>query len=134
MISIEEGIVHKLKNTAGITAQVSTRIYPLVLPVSVTLPAITYQRIDTPREITHDQAAGGLAMPRFQFTAWGTFAEAKAIVKALRTALNGFRGTFGASANTVRVYGVLADNERDDYDPDSGLYWTTADYFLHHEE
>jgi hypothetical protein len=32
------------------------------------------------------------------------------------------------------VYGVLADTERDDYDPDSGLYWSIADYFLHHEE
>jgi hypothetical protein len=140
MITIEEGIYYRLTNFAGLTALISTRVYPFRLPVDVTLPAVTYQRISTPRENTHDQENNGsdgcdLAMPRFQFTVWDDgFSGAKAVVKQLRKCLHGYTGTFGTGANTVSVYGVLSDNEVDNYDPDSNLYWTTVDYFIHHEE
>ena len=135
MISIEEGIVYYLTHFSGLTALISTRTYPLKLPQGCTLPALTYQRISTPRELTHDQQAGGLAMPRFQFTAYGTkFADAKAVINQVRAALNGYKGSFGTGTKTVKVWGSLSANEQDNYDPDSGLYWTMADYFIHHEE
>jgi hypothetical protein len=140
MITIEEGIVYQIENFAGLTALISTRIYPLRLPVEVTLPAMTYQRISTPREITQDQVNNGsdggeLAYPRFQFAVYDDgYSDVKAVVKQLRKCLNGFSGTFGTGANTVKVYGVLAENEIDNYDPDTNLYWTTVDYFIYHEE
>jgi len=140
MITIEEGIVLRLKAHTGLKALIVERIHPLKLPQSVTLPAVTYQRISTPREITHDQGndasdGGELAMPRFQFTAWAeTFASAKAVSKQIRKALNGYKGTLGTGQNTVKVYGMLAESEMDFYDPDSNLHWTAVDYFIHHEE
>lgn len=135
MISIEEGIVYQLKNHAGLNALISGRVYPLRLPQSATLPAVTYQRVSTPRELTHDQASGGLAMPRFQFTVIAeNFDTAKGIVAQLRAALNGFKGTFGSGGSTVSVYASLSDNEVDQYDPVSGQWWTFADYFIHHAE
>jgi hypothetical protein len=135
MITIEEGLYNRLSTYSGLTTLISTRVYPLKLPQTVTLPAITYQRISTPRELTHDQKAGGLALPRFQFNCWGTtFSSVKAVVKQLRECLNGFSGTFGSGANTVAVGGVLSANEIDFNDPDSGLYWTAVDYFIYHQE
>ena len=135
IISIEEGIFSRLSTYTSLATLISTRVYPLKLPQTVTLPAITYQRISTPRELTHDQQAGGLAMPRFQFTCWGTtFSSVKGVVKELRNCLNGFSGTFGSGASTVSVGGVLSANEIDSFDPESGLYWTAVDYFIHHQE
>lgn len=135
MISIEEGLTYQLKNHAGLNALISGRVYPLRLPQSATLPAVTYQRISTPRVLTHDQAAGGLATPRFQFNCIAeNYDTAKAIVAQVRAALNGFRGSFGSGASTVTVWGSLSDNELDQFDPESGLYWTMTDYIIQHEE
>jgi hypothetical protein len=93
MITIEEGIVYRLKNYSGLSALVGDRIYPLKLPQGVILPAVTYQRISTPRVITHDQGTGGLAMPRFQFSAYDDgYSSVKAVIKQIREALNGYKG------------------------------------------
>jgi hypothetical protein len=135
MITIEEGLVYKLKNTNGVSSLVSTRIYPLKLPQTVTLPAITYQRISTPRVLTHDQASGGLALPRFQITVWAESPDsAKAVVDAVRTAIHGFRGNFGTGANIVSVGSCLAEDERIAYEAASQLYMSSIDFIIYHAE
>jgi hypothetical protein len=134
MITIEEGIVYRLKNYSGLSALVGDRIYPLKLPQGVILPAVTYQRISTPRVITHDQGTGGLAMPRFQFSAYDDgYSSVKAVIKQIREALNGYKGTPGGT-DTVLVHGAFAEDEQDFDDPDSGLYWSTIDFFIYHQE
>lgn len=135
MITIEQGLYHFLTNTAGITALVSTRIYPNKLPQTVTLPAITYQRISTPRIHTHDTSGKtGTAHPRFQFDAWGTsYASCKAVADAIRAALNGYRGTMGG-ADPVTVQGALIDDERYDNSPDTGMERIMSDFIIWHLE
>lgn len=94
-LTIEAGLVYKLQNTGGITTLIGTRTYLERIPQGATLPCLTYQRISTPRLLTHDTSGGaGTAHPRFQFDAWAaTYSSAKAITDALRAALNGFKGT-----------------------------------------
>lgn len=133
MTVLDEGLMAYLKATAGITALVGARIYPLTLPEEPTLPAIVIQRISTPRTLTHDTsgATGDLISPRFQFDAWGTSqAATKAISDALRAALNGKTGAAGG----VTLRAALADEEVPDYNQETGLYRTRSDYIVWFQE
>jgi hypothetical protein len=133
MTTLDEGIFAYLKATAGITALVSSRIYPLVLPQEPTLPALVVTRISTPRIVSHDTsgATGDLISPRYQFDAWGTSqAATKAIADALRAALNGKTGAAGG----ITLRAALSEDEAHDYDPETGLYRIRSDYFIWYEE
>jgi len=90
-MSIETGIVATLAAAATTAA---SRIHPKVLPQGVTLPAITYQRLSTPRVNSHD-GPSGLAFPRFQINTWAeTYAAAKTLADEIRAALDGTTGVW----------------------------------------
>jgi len=133
MAVLEEGIAAFLIADATIGGVVANRIYPMMMPQKVTLPCLTYQRISTPRIVTHDSsgATGDLTSPRFQFDAWAeTQKEAKAISDALRTVLHGKTGATGG----VTIRAALAENEAPEFDPDSELYRSRSDYIIWIEE
>lgn len=126
-------MVAYLKGYAGLTALVSTRIYPQPLPQGATLPAVTYKRISTPRVMSHS-GASGLAMPRFQFDCWSEdVLEARQVANQVRIALTAFRGTMGG-AGGVSVQGGFPKNELGDYDPTPGRYRAILDVVIHHQE
>ena len=132
MIDIETGLFTKI--SADTTSLVAGRVYLVKLPQTCTFPAIAIQRISSPRVHSH-QGASGLAYPRFQITGYAaTFASVKAIMKAVRIGLDGYSGTIGTSPNTVAVGCALIESERDSYDPDSQLYYTSQDYLIYHNE
>jgi len=133
MAILEEGIAAFLIADATIGALVGDRIYPLFIPQGATLPCITYQRISTPRIVTHDSsgATGDLTHPRFQFDAWATTQkEAKQIADGLRTVLHGKRGAMGG----VTIRSALAENEAPEFDQESELYRSRSDYIIWIEE
>ena len=139
MTDLEEGIVAFLIADATIHAVVEDRIYPMMIPQKALVggvsyyPCLTYQRISTPRIITHDSsgATGDLTSPRFQFDAWAvTQKAAKAISDALRTVLHGKTGAMGG----VTIGAALADSEVPEYIPDAELYRSRSDYIIWHEE
>jgi len=133
MAVLEEGIAAFLIADATIGAVVANRIYPLMIPQGATLPCLTYQRISTPRIVTHQSsgATGDLTNPRFQFDAWGvTQKEVKAISDALRAVLHGKRGAMGG----VTIRAAIAENEEPEFDPDSELYRSRSDYIIWQEE
>ena len=134
MAVLEEGIAAFLIADATIGAVVANRIYPLMIPQGATLPCLTYQRISTPRIVTHQSsgATGDLTSPRFQFDAWGvTQKEVKAISDALRAVLHGKRGVL---AGGVTIRAAIAENEEPEFDPDSELYRSRSDYIIWQEE
>ena len=134
MISIEEGLYHKLTNTAAITAIVSSRVYPAPLPQNPTLPALTYQLI-TPMSMTSHQGMGGTAFPRYQITGWAsTLAALVELMKQVRICLNGFKGTFGTGGSTVTVQSSLMAGGYDTYEPDTQRYMRAQDYIIYHAE
>lgn len=135
-LAIEEGLVYKLANTAGITALVSTRVYNLRIPQGATLPCITITRISTPRLHTHDTSgSAGTAYPRIQIDAWGvTHSSVKAITNAVRAALEGYKGTITSGADTVTVQGALTDDETIEFDSETELYRSRTDWIVWHVE
>lgn len=129
MATIEENLFTYLNTVSGITNLVGTRIYPFRIAQGSTMPCLTYQRISTPRIITHDVSGktGTLASPRFQFDAWGTtYAQVKSITEALRDALN------GKSSTGFQV--ALIEDESPEYAPDEELWRSRSDYRIWHEE
>jgi len=134
MTVLEEGIAAFLIANANIHAVVADRIYPLFIPQGATLPCLTYQRISTPRIVTHDSsgATGDLASPRFQFDAWAaTQKAAKAISDALRGELHGKTGLLVAGFS---IRASLAENEVPEYVPDLEIYRSRSDYIISHQE
>lgn len=136
MITIENGLIYHLGNNAGVSALVpQDRIYHLRLPQTVTMPAITVQRVSSPRVQTHDEGGGGLAHPRIQIDCWGTtYASVKEVTDAVRAAIKGFSGTFGTPPNTVTVNACLIEDERPEAYPDENLYRIISDYRFWHQE
>lgn len=133
MTTLEEGLVAFLIADADIHAVVEDRIYPMMIPQGAVIPCLTYQRISTPRIVTHDSsgATGDLISPRFQFDAWSeTQKEAKAITDALRKVLHGKTGAMGG----VTIGAALADAEEPGYDPASELFRGRSDYIIWYEE
>jgi len=134
LATIEEAIVYHLLDDIQIQEMVDDKVYLIALPQSITLPAITYQRISTDRLMTHDQDAGGLATARIQFDTYATtYAEAKKTASALRNSLLGYKGQMGG-VNTVRVDATLSALEQDSMEPDLKIYRITTDYLISYEE
>lgn len=135
-LTIEEGLIYKLLNTAGVSSLVGTRVYGRVLPQSASLPCITITRISTPRLHSHDTSgSAGTANPRIQIDAHATtYKAAKQITDAVRAAMNGFRGTITNGADSVVVQAALVDNELPDYDGETEIYRSQSDYIIWHVE
>lgn len=131
-LTIEEGLVILVQGSAAMHALIADRVYHMRLPQTVTLPALTYVRVSTPRLHTHDTSgSAGTAHPRFQFDAWAvTYDSAKDITDALRGLLNGYRSTITSGANSVVVQGALVDDEMPEYDAETELYHTRSDYVI----
>jgi len=133
MTTLEEGVVAYLKQFSGLTALISTRVYPERIPDAATFPLVTYQRISTPRTLTMDTsgATGDLISPRFQFDAWATTTSgAKAITDQIRAALNGKTGSIGS----VTIRASLADEEVPTFVPEIQKHRNRSEYIVFYEE
>jgi hypothetical protein len=134
MISIEEGIVYLLKNNAGVSALVGTRVYAQKLPQTPTTPALTYQLI-TPRSLISHQGMSGTAYPRYQITGWDTTeAGISALMKAVRICMSCYKGTVGAAPNTVVIQASLPVGGYETYEPETGLFMRALDFEIWHAE
>ena len=137
MTVLDEAIGAELVAYAGLTALVGTRIYYGPIPQGETLPCVTYQRVSTPRILTHQSsgATGDLAHPRFQFNSWATTAlSAKAIIDQVRAGLHGQTGVIGAGAITVTIRAALVEDEGYEHFPDVRLHSYRSDFMIWQEE
>lgn len=115
---------------AGLSALIGDRLYPMRLPEGVTFPAMTYQRISTPRMRSHS-GPSGLASPRFQYDCWDvTYAGAGAVARELRLALDGYRGGMGQ----IETFANFLEDERDDFDPATDQFRVIVDAIVWHRE
>jgi len=57
MTVLDESLHSYLTTYSGLTALVSTKVYPFKMPEGVTLPCVTFQRIDTPIDTVDDAEA-----------------------------------------------------------------------------
>lgn len=137
MATIEEAVNTLLLATATITAIVGSgtaaRIYPLRIPQDATRPALAYQKISSPKQMSHG-GSSNLARSRFQFTCQcETYTSVKTLTAALRNALIGYRGTVSG----VRIDGILIDDDIDndiELQANEVLPYVTIDAAIWHSE
>ena len=131
---IEEALVSYLKADGGVSALISSRLFPLSWPQqdpqtgdSITFPTLTYMRMSG-QDFHVLSSQPNLHKATFQFQAWGIqYADAKALNEAVFTALNGFRGFM----LDVPVQSILSANrERDMRDPETQLYRVISEYTI----
>lgn len=86
----EDFIAARLRASAGVTALVATRIYPMQVPQTAPMPAISYQKI-TPGFLHTLRQTLGLAGPHIQVDSWAdTYAAATALGIQVRQSLDGY--------------------------------------------
>jgi len=130
MAELEAVIFTRLSTYAGLIALTSTRIYPIILPQNPTLPAVTYQRTDGPRESALG-AEMGLAHPGIQIDSWGkTYASAKAVATQARAALQ----RWSSEATDPVVLDCLLESDGDEYEPGANIYHVRQDWTVWHRE
>ena len=125
-----ESILHtRLSGFAGLTALVSARIYPLIVPQGkLDLgPCVTYQRISTqPRESCMVEDVG-IVRTRMQVTAWAdTFTGGKAVADQVRQALQRY--------STTGLQDTYIIGEYDLYDEEALKYGAAIDAEMVYEE
>ena len=127
-MELEEAIYGQLVGDATVFALTGTRIYPMVIPQDVALPAIAYQRISGARALAHDGEVG-FADARMQFTCQGSsYNSAKDLARAVRLCLAGFNGVMGGGTGQgVRVQGVRTENEMDGWGMTANGYTVRMD-------
>jgi hypothetical protein len=96
MAEIYEGFVAYLEAYAGLTALISTRIYPEELPQGCTLPAVVYILVsDVKDHFLTGQAT--LEQPIYQLSVFAsTKTAAKNVANQLKTALCDYHGTMSS--------------------------------------
>jgi hypothetical protein len=131
-IDVEQALVSKLVNTVAVSNLVSTRVHPLRLPDTATLPAITYQQVSAPVIATHDEsAATALTHARYQLDAWAaSYAGSVALGKAIFDALHGYKGTITIGADSFIIQGCLRTDKRTNNDAETALYWLSQDFVI----
>lgn len=128
--TIIEEAIHDILVADITVAAITTRVYPVTLPQDPTYPLILYMKISGERFNTLT-GASGMAHPGFQVEAWAeTYTEAKSLAGAVRSCLNGYRGTSGA----VRIGSCLLQSERDIYENEIDCHRVVMDFTVLHDE
>lgn len=118
-MSIATLLYSQLVGTSGVTALVGTRVYPVTLPQTPVLPAISYQRVSN----TEQNGTSTLRTTRYQVDCWAvSYSAVQGLAAAVKTALEEW-----TSGSSVKMTEVI--NEIDDYEPDSGLYRVSIDMY-----
>ncbi len=127
---LEQALYERMTAFAGLTALVSTRVYPSRAPQNATYPLVVYQRISGEHgEVM--EGSDGLGMARVQFLAWATtYASAKAVAEQVRLALQSRVGSLSGLAVTV----VEAADIPDFWDDTSDIHGAGIDFTIYYEE
>lgn len=134
MANIYKALPHFLIADGPLNALVGSKIYPLRIPQSTDLPVITFQDVSTAVTQAHGEPSA-LPRKRFQFTIHGgTNESTDTIAKALKTRLDGYRGTMGEGLFLTEVTAVLFKNDIPDDDTETGIMRRLLDFVIQYKE
>lgn len=133
-----QALRYRLANTGGVTSLVSSRVYLTGnVPQDTPYPYITVFEVDSVGH-HHFTAAAGLLTTRVQIDMYAREATAAyAIADAVRTALDGYRGTITVSTSPITLQMCHMQTQQINIDSptgteQSGLHRVTQDYMCAH--
>ena len=128
-MNLDESLYARLSTYGALIALTGTRIYPMKLPQTPTLPAITYYRVNAPTDHELGEAASTIEMATYRIQCWGaTMTSARAVAAQVIAALDGFSGLLGG-AGGVRCWATRT-NSLDLDDPDTDWQRRILDFEL----
>lgn len=130
---IETALYNYLSSYAGLSALVSSRIYPLVMPQTPTLPVVVYQQVSGPR--VHAMGNDpGIMDARYQFACWASaHDDAAAVAQQIRLAFENYSGTMGGAGGGT-VYHASVENQFSDHNDETKLYRVLIEVVITHGE
>lgn len=97
-MNTEESLYAELAAHAGVAALVGTRIYPVSLPQTPTLPAVTYRLVSQPTDHVFTETASDVKMANFRIQCWDTsYKAAGTLGTQVEAALDAFAGVLGGA-------------------------------------
>jgi hypothetical protein len=124
----ESSVMNYLSSYTGLTALVSSRITPVVLPTPATYPSVTFQTIAAEDDLVMGQEAG-IFECRVQFDCWGSsYGSTKAVAIQVK---NAFRNYTGDMKGTV-IHCTKLVNEMDAFN--STVFRTTLEFEFQYQE
>lgn len=124
-LTVEQVLVQELMDTAGVTALVSTRIYPQAAPQGTSTAYVTYELVAS-NPYQDLSGAAGLTWARVSFLCHApSYSTAKGTAAAIRTALEGRRGTI--QSTTIKA--ILQEEEADaGFDEETRMHVVAVDF------
>lgn len=105
-------LLNRLLEFDKLTSHVSDRIYPLILPEDIILPAITFQKVGVERFLAMDRPSG-LTKSLFLINIWGkSYIQVREIQESLRLCLEGYRNM----SSDIMINCISFQFESDDFD------------------
>jgi len=97
-MNVSESLFARLSTDAGVLALVGTRIYPVSLPQTPTLPAITYMMTSEPTEHLMNETSSTIKRAMFRVMCWDTaWSSVNAMAEAVSASLDAFAGLLGGA-------------------------------------
>jgi hypothetical protein len=125
---IEHAIQSLVANDSTVAGLVDDRIYYMTAPQDVSLPYIVIFKVSSVREHCHE-GFSNLTHSRIQFSVFSeTYYNGKQISDAIKTVLDGYKGT----SEGVAIHSSLFDGEGDGYAAET--FYITLDFMIWHEE
>jgi len=116
-VSIEKGIYPLLSTEGTITNVVSTNIFPVIAPPGRLDNYITFERVNTEREYSHDGPAG-LAKATIAITCWSdTYDGAIDLADIVRKFIDCYTG--GIGGYTIQHIEGANESDTGEIDPDT---------------
>jgi hypothetical protein len=130
---IEQAVLNQLMATPAVTVIIGQRAYYVRAIQDVTAPYVVIQSISNIPVKPNMAAASGKTASRLQLSIFAnTHKECNDVADAVKTALDGFKGTLGGVGG-VPVGGCFLENANDLSVEDSlTLYGVGVDYILHY--
>lgn len=127
-MTIHSEIYSRLSGYSGLTALVSTRIYPNLAPQNVTYPYVTFRQVSAVRESGFG-ADIDIIRTRIQLDAFAeTHLSSRNIAAQIIAALQRWSNPSG----TPEVIDVQIDNDMDQFEIDPVLHHAIVDIITYH--
>lgn len=124
---IEQKVYDLLRNDTQITALVGTRIYPMILPLKVTYPCISFQTISDRGITTLNNDLPTLNYKRIQVNIWSkTYGNCKVLEERIKTVV------YTQNSNGDIVMGKV-ESIRDTNDSELHVFGTSLDLLLNNK-
>lgn len=115
-MSLESDMYTSLTTHAGLSALISTRLYPDVAPQNATRPYVVYQRISTRKT----QAISGVVVSQLARIQFAIYADTA--LEVLNVAIQIQAALLAMAESTVTIYERPLENERTTYEEQSLLF------------